>query len=139
MGLYNMSKFLRNKNFLVLRQQEVIKHIEENKYVSWGGLVTNLGMSKKMLKRALNNVDLCVSINSQRQFFTLREIVLKNKTKNFPIFEINGKVFSSTGNLNDTILHIVRSVPNGIDEKTLSSILKTPARNILNELKDVCA
>lgn len=131
-----MSKFLRNKNFLVLRQQEVIKHIEENKYASWGGLVTNLGMSKKMLKKALNNVDLCVSINSKRQFFTLKDIVIKNKTSNFPIWEINGKVFSAIGNLNNTVLHIVKYAPNGIDEKTLSSVLKTPARNVLNELKD---
>lgn len=131
-----MSKFLRNKNFLVLRQQEVIKYIEEKKYVSWGELVTNLGMSKKMLKRALNNVDLCVSINSKRQFFTLKEIVSKNRNPNFPVWEINGKVFSAIGNLNDTILYIVRYVPNGIDEKTVSSILKTPTRNVLKELKE---
>lgn len=132
-----MSKFLRNKNFVVLRQQEVIKYIEEKKYVSWGELVTNLGMSKKMLKRALNNVDLRVSINSKRQFFTLKEIVLKNRNPNFPIWEINGKVFSAIGDLNDTTLHIIRYAPHGIDEKTVSSILKTPTRNVLKELKNV--
>ena len=74
-----MSKYLRNKNFVVLRQQEVIKYIEEKKYVSWGELVTTLGMSKKILKKALNNVDLCVSINSKRQFFTLKKLVLHKK------------------------------------------------------------
>ncbi len=131
-----MSKYLRNKNFVVLRQQEVIKYIEEKKYVSWGELVTTLGMSKKILKKALNNVDLCVSINSKRQFFTLKKLVLQNKNTDFPVWEINGKVFSVMGNLNNTVLHIIKYAPNGIDEKTLSSILKTPTRNVLKELKD---
>ncbi len=131
-----MSKFLRNKNFLVLRQQEVIKYIQEKNYVSWGELVTNLGMSKKMLKRALNNVDLCVSINSKRQFFTLKDVVLNNRNSDFPIWEVNGKVFSAFGTLSNTIWYIVKYAPNGIDEKTLSTILKTPTRNVLNELKE---
>lgn len=131
-----MSKFLRNKNFMVLRQQEVIKFIEEKKYVSWGELTKNLGMNKKMLKKALHNVDLCVCLNSKRQFFALREFVLRNKNHNSPIWEIDGKVFSVCGNLKDTVLHTVRYSPNGIDDKTLTTLLKTPTRNILKELKD---
>ncbi|MEK6891979.1 MAG: transposase [Nanoarchaeota archaeon] len=114
----------------------MIKYIEEKKYVSWGELVTNLGMTKKMLTKALQNVELSTSINSKRKFFTLRKQVIENKDPQTSIWETNGKVFSAIGNLNDAILHIVRYVPNGIDERTLSSILKTPARNILKELKD---
>ena len=121
---------------MVLRQQEVIKYIEEKKYVSWGELTTNLGMTKKMLIKSLQNVELSTSINSKRKFFTLKELVLKNKNTDFPIWEISGKVFSVMGSLNDTVLHIVKYAPKGIDEKTLSSILKTPTRNVLKELKD---
>lgn len=131
-----MSKFLRNKNFMVLRQQEVIKYVENKGYVSWGELVTKLGMSKKMLNRALHNVDLCVCLNSKRQFFTLRDFVLKNRQSYFPIWDVDGKVFSAIGNLKDTILHIVKYVSDGIDERTLSDLLKTPTRNVLRELKD---
>jgi len=131
-----LSKVLRHKKFALLRRKETVDYIKEHQYVIWRQLETNLGMKKGRLKRLLKHDDLCVSLNSKRQFFTLRSLVFKNRESHDSIlWRIDGKVFSLVGGLRETALELIRKAPDGIDEKTLSERLGTPARNVLTELK----
>ncbi|MFH0977660.1 MAG: transposase [Candidatus Woesearchaeota archaeon] len=131
-----MSKTLRNKSFSNLRRNEIVEIIEKKGYVSWGELESETGTKKKRLRNLLRNDTLCVSLNSKRQFFTLRELVLKNKKFDSPIWVKDDKVFSSVGDLKDTAHHIVQNSPQGIDENSLTKMLNTPTKNVLRELKE---
>lgn len=131
-----MSKFLKRKKFSIQRHKEIIEYIKPKEFVSWGELETNLGMKIKKLREILKHTELCVCLNSKRQFFTLRDLVLKQKKTDSPIWITKGKAFSCVGNLKQTVLHLIEMSPDGTDEKTLTKMLLTPTKNVLKELKD---
>jgi len=129
-------KFLvKNIKFLVMRNK-LINYMLQEKIATWKQLEEKFGISKSTLMRRLQTTELTVSINHNKKYLALEEIVEKNANEN-GIWRADGVVFSTLGALNSTIVNLVEKSESGMSMVDIKNYLNTsPKQNVIDLLEE---
>ena len=129
-------KFLvKNIKFLVIHNK-LINYMLQKKMTTWKQLEEKFGISKSTLMRRLQTTELIRSINCNKKYLTLKEIVEKNANEN-GIWRADNVVFSTLGTLNSTIVNLVEKSESGMSMVDIKNYLNTsPKQNVVDLLEE---
>jgi hypothetical protein len=115
-----------------VKEETLTKYLTQEKIVSWKQLEDAFGISKPTLWRRLQNTALVTSLNNNRKYITLKEIVEENADDN-GIWKSGDVVFSNRDSLNPTIVQIVEKSDAGWSMAEFENYLGTsPKQNVVD-------
>jgi len=112
----------------------VLKTFEERKIVTLPELASLLQCSSRSAQRRLKQWQTLCSYNNNGRFYTLPHTARFDENG---LWQYKGVLFSKHGNLRQTVLHLVRSSPAGLDAKEIGNLLHLSAHSFLSHFRDM--